>query len=59
MCDFRMELNTIPRLLVVSNGCEWSITGGGDSVEIGGNGGEMIGVGHPDLEYNLSVMIKV
>lgn len=48
--DLGMELDTIPWLIVVSDGCEGGSGGMSDDVEVCRDFGELIPMGHPDLE---------
>ena len=47
--DLRMELDTIPRFLVVGDRCEGGGGGMPDDMEVGRDFGELIPMGHPDL----------
>ena len=44
-----VELDTVPWLIVVSDGCEGCSGGMPDDVEISGDFGELVPMGHPDL----------
>jgi len=49
--DFGMELDTVPWLIVMGDGCEGGGRGMSDNVKIGGDFGELIPMRHPDLGF--------
>ena len=49
VCDFGVKLNTVPRLIIVSNRCKGSRGSMADDMEVGRDFEELISVGHPDL----------
>ena len=48
--DLRMELDTVPWLVVMGDGCEGGIGGMPDDMEVSRDFGELVSMGHPDLE---------
>ena len=48
--DLGMELDAIPGLIVVGDCCEGSSGGVPDDVEVCRDSGELVPVGHPNLE---------
>ena len=50
MGDLGVELDTVPRLIVVGDGCEGGSGGMPDDMEVGRDLGELIPMRHPDLE---------
>jgi len=48
--DLRVELNTIPWLIVMGDGCKGGSGCMSDDMEVGRDFGELIPMGHPDLE---------
>jgi len=57
--DLRMELDTIPWLIVVGDSCEGSSRGVPDDVEVGRDLRELIPMGHPDLETFQGKLIRL